>query len=227
LPKPLEAGASLLVAPVTEAGAIELERGPNIRPLPEFRPVGAQLEGPVLLKTGDNVSTDEILPAGVEVLPLRSNIPEISKHAFRRIDPGFFERARSNPVGVGFVIGGANYGQGSSREHAAMAPAYLGVRCVVAESFARIHRRNLINFGVIPLLFIQEADAGEIRPMDVLLINAPLTQLAAGGPVELIDRSTRRAFQLKQDLTLEELATLQAGGLINLVRQKLKAGAGS
>jgi predicted aconitate hydratase len=214
---------SLLVPPSDDGRDIELERGPNIRPLPEFTPVGETLEGPVLLKTGDNVSTDEILPAGVDVLPLRSNIPEISKHAFRRIDPDFYQRAVSNLPGVGFVIGGANYGQGSSREHAAIAPAYLGVRCVVAKSFARIHRRNLINFGIIPLLFLDESDADAIEPLDVLSIAAPLRQLASDQPIELIDRTARRSFRLKQDITPEELATLEAGGLIGRVRQKLQA----
>jgi predicted aconitate hydratase len=226
-PERIIVNRSLLVAPTDQGRDIELERGPNIQPLPEFAPVCELLEGPVLLKTGDNVSTDEILPAGVEVLPLRSNIPEISKHTFRRIDPDFYERARNNPLGVGFVIGGANYGQGSSREHAAMAPAYLGVRCVVAKSFARIHRRNLINFGILPLLFCDDGDADAIEQLDVLHISAPLQQLASEGPIELIDRTAHRSFWLKQDITLEELATLQAGGLINRVRQKLNAAGGA
>jgi len=215
----------LLIHPAGDGGDVELERGPNIRPLPEFVPLGPQLEGPVLLKAGDNVSTDEILPAGVEVLPLRSNIPEISKHAFRRIDPDFYQRALSNLPGAGFVIGGANYGQGSSREHAAMAPAYLGVRCVVARSYARIHRRNLINFGVIPLLFIDDSDAAAIALLDVLQIDAPLRQLAAGQTIKMFNRSTQRAFLLHHDIEPEELETLVAGGLINRVRRKLHAAA--
>ncbi|HXE38923.1 MAG TPA: hypothetical protein VN639_10630, partial [Azonexus sp.] len=212
----------LLVAPADDGGEVELERGPNIRPLPEFVALGAVLAGPVLLKAGDNVSTDEILPAGVEVLPLRSNIPEISKHTFRRIDPDFYARALGNLPGAGFVIGGSNYGQGSSREHAAMAPAYLGVRCVVARSFARIHRRNLINFGVIPLLFVDAADAEAIALLDLLHIDAPLRQLAAGPTVTVIDRTTQHSFLLQHDLDPEELATLQAGGLINRLRHKLQ-----
>lgn len=219
---------SMLVPPAAEGGSeVALERGPNIRPLPEFAPPGELLEGPVLLKAGDNVSTDEILPAGVEVLPLRSNIPEISKHAFRRLDPSFYQRARGNTASAGFVIGGSNYGQGSSREHAAIAPAYLGVRCIVARSFARIHRRNLINFGVIPLLFGSDGDAAAIAAGDILSIAHPLQQLAAGGDVELVDRSTKRIFALRQDITPEELATLQAGGLINRVRNKLQGGRAS
>ncbi|MFZ2853613.1 MAG: aconitate hydratase [Rhodocyclaceae bacterium] len=213
---------SLLIAPAAEGRATELVRGPNIRPLPEFAPPGETLQGPVLLKAGDNVSTDEILPAGVAVLPLRSNIPEISKHAFRRIDPDFYARALSHSRGASFVIGGANYGQGSSREHAALAPAYLGVRCVVAQSFARIHRRNLINFGILPLLFVDARDADAIALLDVLFIDAPLRQLAAGSAVEMSDLATQRIFRLRHDIAPEELETLQAGGLINRVRRKLQ-----
>ncbi|MCG2577476.1 aconitate hydratase [Dechloromonas sp. XY25] len=216
---------NLLQAPTQGGEAVELVRGPNIKPLPEFPIPGEHLEGPVLLKMGDNVSTDEILPAGVAVLPLRSNIPEISKHAFQRIDPDFYERAIANRPGVGFVIGGSNYGQGSSREHAAMAPAFLGVRCVIAKSFARIHRRNLINFGIIPLLFARDEDAAAIAPGDVLHIDAPLKQLASGQAVCLDDLSTQGRFLLRQDITAEELTSLQAGGLINRVRQKLLTGA--
>lgn len=222
-PERLIISRDLLVPPVADGHDVILERGPNIRPLPQFTPVGEVLDGPVLLKTGDNVSTDDILPAGVEVLPLRSNIPEISKHAFARIDPDFYERARRNVRGGGFVLGGTNYGQGSSREHAAMAPAYLGVRCVVAKSFARIHRSNLINFGIIPLLFASDEDAAAIDRPDILHIDAPLSQLAQGPTVRLTDRTTRRSFWLRQDITPEELATLQAGGLINRIRQKASA----
>ena len=133
-----------------EAEKVEVVRGPNIRPLPEFSPLPPVLEGKVLLKVGDDVTTDHILPAGAEVLPLRSNVPELSRYAFYRVDPGFHRRAREE--GGGFVVGGENYGQGSSREHAALVLRYLGVRAVLARSFARIHLDNLINFGVLPLL---------------------------------------------------------------------------
>ncbi|MGE5469532.1 MAG: aconitate hydratase [Bacteroidota bacterium] len=224
-PQHLAINRSLLVRPPEDGPETELVRGPNIRPLPELSPIGADLEGPVLIKAGDNVSTDEILPAGVEVLPLRSNIPEISKHAFRRVDPDFYQRALSNLPGYCFVIGGTNYGQGSSREHAAIAPAYLGVRCVVAKSFARIHRRNLINFGIIPLLFADDKAADTIALFDVLRIVAPMQQLASGATVELADLTKECVFHLRQDITPEELATLQAGGLINRMRQKLRGNA--
>lgn len=129
---------------------MEVVRGPNIRPLPEFSPLPPVLEGKVLLKVGDDVSTDHILPAGAEVLPLRSNLAELAKYAFSRLDPTFYPRAKQE--GGGFVVGGENYGQGSSREHAALVLRYLGVRAVLAKSFARIHLDNLINFGVLPLL---------------------------------------------------------------------------
>ncbi|MEM2866040.1 MAG: aconitate hydratase [Candidatus Hadarchaeales archaeon] len=136
--------------PLGEADRVEVVRGPNIRPLPEFSPLPPVLEGKVLLKVGEDVSTDHILPAGAEVLPLRSNLPELAKYAFSRLDPTFYPRAKQE--GGGFVVGGENYGQGSSREHAALVLRYLGVRAVLAKSFARIHLDNLINFGVLPLL---------------------------------------------------------------------------
>lgn len=136
--------------PQEEAEKVEVVRGPNLRPLPEFSPLPRIVEGKILLKVGDDVSTDHILPAGAEVLPLRSNIPELAKYTFSRLDPTFYERARRE--GGGFVVGGENYGQGSSREHAALVLRYLGIRVVMAKSFARIHLDNLINFGVLPLL---------------------------------------------------------------------------
>lgn len=212
---------SLLVPPADDADGSELIRGPNIHPLPVLMPIGATLAGPILIKAGDNVSTDDILPAGVEVLPLRSNIPEISKHAFARIDPGFYLRASANPGQFSFVVGGSNYGQGSSREHAAIAPAYLGVRCVIAKSFARIHRRNLINFGIIPLIFGDDAAADAMDFLDMLRIESPINQIATGQTLEASNLTKQRFFRLIHDITPEELETLQAGGLINRMRGKL------
>ncbi|MGA6926212.1 MAG: aconitate hydratase [Desulfosarcina sp.] len=153
-PMGLKINTTPLVAPEAVEGEIELEKGPNIKPLPDFDELPDLLEGPVLLKMEDNVSTDEIMPAGAKVLPLRSNIPDISRFAFSRIDGTYYDRAmacRNN--GGSFVVGGDNYGQGSSREHAALAPRFLGLRAVFAKSFARIHAQNLVNFGILPLLF--------------------------------------------------------------------------
>ncbi len=149
---------NLIVAPAAaeEAGEIELSRGPNIQPCPSGSPLPEKLEAEVLLVTGNNITTDDIMPAGSKILPLRSNIPEISKHVFESIDADFYNRAMA--AGDGVIIGGENYGQGSSREHAALAPMYLGVRAVIAKSFARIHKANLVNFGILPLCFADPAD---------------------------------------------------------------------
>lgn len=155
------------IPPPPSGEAVEVVRGPNIRPLPEFSPLPPVLEGKVLLKVGDDVSTDHILPAGAEVLPLRSNLPELSKHTFSRLDPTFYRRASEE--GGGFVVGGENYGQGSSREHAALVLRYLGVRAVLARSFARIHLDNLINFGVLPLL-LDSSQYEELREGEVLRV---------------------------------------------------------
>lgn len=154
--------------PEEEAKKVEILRGPNIKPLPSFEPLGDVLEGKALIKVGDNITTDHIMPAGSKILPLRSNIPEISKHVFEAVDPKFYEKARE--AQGGFIIGGENYGQGSSREHAALAPKYLGVKAVIVKSFARIHLANLINFGIVPLTFKDPADYDRIEEGDNLVV---------------------------------------------------------
>jgi len=198
---------------------VELIKGPNIKPLPEFEKLPATLKGPLLLKAGDNVSTDEILPAGAEILPLRSNIPAISRYTFSRIDESFYQRAM-DLKGNCFVAGGENYGQGSSREHAAIAPRYLGVRCVIAKSMARIHRRNLVNFGVLPLLFSDPSDYDKLEQDAALEIDNPVEQLKPGQPVELKNNTTGETIELQHDLSGEEIETLRVGGLINEAREK-------
>ena len=147
---------NLIVPPPEDGSRVEVLRGPNIRPIPRRGALPESLEGPVLIKAGDDITTDHIMPAGSRVLPLRSNIPAISEHVFERVDPEFPARARR--AGGGFIVGGGNYGQGSSREHAALAPMHLGVIAVLATSFARIHRANLVNFGILPLTFADPAD---------------------------------------------------------------------
>ncbi|WP_193161834.1 aconitate hydratase [Microbulbifer hainanensis] len=209
----------LLLAPQEIPVEVELVKGPNIKPLPEFDPLPDVLSGPLLLKAGDNVSTDEILPAGAEILPLRSNIPAISRYTFSRVDENFYQRAM-DLKGDCFVVGGENYGQGSSREHAAIAPRYLGVRCVIAKSMARIHRRNLINFGILPLLFEQPGDYDKLDQDADLEIDDPIAQLEPGKPVELKNVTSGETVQLKHDLSAEEIETLQYGGLINEARKK-------
>ena len=196
---------------------VELEKGPNIQPLPEFEPLPETLSGPVLLKTGDNVSTDEILPAGTDILPLRSNIPAISRYTFSRIDESFYDRAKKLD-GDCFVIGGENYGQGSSREHAAIAPRYLRVRAVIAVSMARIHRRNLINFGVVPLLFEKPSDLAKLKQGAELAFADLPAQLQSGKSVS-VDLADGKQLTVKHDMSDEEVATVIAGGLINEVRE--------
>jgi len=150
--------------PPEKAKEIEIIRGPNIKPLPEFNQLPDKLEGEVLLKVEDDITTDHIMPAGAKILPLRSNIPEISKFVYNVIDPNFPERALEK--NGGFIVGGENYGQGSSREHAAIAPKYLGIKAVIVKSFARIHLANLINFGIVPLTFENKEDYNKIEQGD-------------------------------------------------------------
>ena len=208
----------LMMAPQEPSSEIPvaLEKGPNIQPLPDFEPLSQELSGPILLKTGDNVSTDEILPAGTDILPLRSNIPAISHYTFSRIDETFYQRAKKHS-GDCFVIGGDNYGQGSSREHAAIAPRYLGVRAVIAVSMARIHRRNLINFGVVPLLFKKPEDLARLNQGDTFKIDDLPKQLLSGRDIE-IQVTGGKALTVTHNMSEEEVATVIAGGLINEVR---------
>ena len=197
--------------PPEVAEKVEIIRGPNIRPLPDFPPMPGRLDGEVLLKVGDNITTDDIMPAGAKILPLRSNIPEISKYVYSRLDPDFYNRAMEK--GGGFIVGGENYGQGSSREHAAIAPKYLGIKAVLAKSFARIHRSNLINFGIVPLI----CDTDAIEQGDELEIEVDLR-----GGVEVTDRTKGRKFPAEHDLSEREMEILEAGGLLPYIREKNK-----
>jgi aconitate hydratase len=209
-----------LCPPPEDGESCELVMGPNIKPLPKFPPVEEHLQGPVLLKMGDNVSTDEILPAGTKVLPFRSNIPEISKFTFGQIDETFYDRAMPHQKTGSFVIGGENYGQGSSREHAAIAPRYLGIRAVIAKSYARIHRKNLINFGIVPLLFKKEADYDAIDQEDLFEIEGIHQQLKKGGPVVVKNTTKNKSFETENTLSEKELEEVLAGGLINVFLAK-------
>src|SRR5262249_3807175 len=191
-----------------ESRQVELEKGPNISSLPEAEPLPAQIELAVVLKVGDNVSTDEILPAGSRVLPYRSNIPEISKFAFDAIDPDYAQRAKAvRKSGGHVVVGGTNYGQGSSREHAALAPRYLGLRAVLARSFARIHWQNLINFGILPLTFADPAEYDRVRQDDRLRLSG-LTELAPGRSLRVANVTQNREFEAKHDLSPRQIEVL-------------------
>jgi len=209
----------MIIPPQKETRGLEIIRGPNIKSLPRTEALEERLVGEVLLKVGDNITTDHIMPAGAKILPLRSNIPAISEHVYESVDPTFSKRAKEK--GGGFIVSGENYGQGSSREHAALAPMYLGVKAIVAKSFARIHRANLINFGILPLVFsdpksyetISKGDRIEIGDIRDILVEGkeeiPISDKTWGSTI----LTTFKASQRDRDILL-------AGGLLNLVRDR-------
>jgi len=217
-PKTYDFDDNLLVKPLSkaESSKVQIMRGPNIKPLPNFEPLPGSLDGEVLIKVGDNITTDHIMPAGSKILPLRSNVPAISEFVFNQIDNTFPKRALEKKGG--FVIGGDNYGQGSSREHAALAPKYLGVKAVIVKSFARIHRANLINFGIPPLTFKDASDYDRIEKGDLL-------ELRTGGlPKEMTLKVINKKLELKvvHDLSEREIETIAAGGTLNYTKSQLK-----
>ncbi|WP_087484796.1 aconitate hydratase [Brachybacterium massiliense] len=208
----------MLIPPLPEAEArdIELVKGPNISSLPDFTPIADRLALPVLLVMGDDISTDEILPAGSQVLPFRSNIPRIADFAFSRIDESYPERARGTEGGH-VVVAGRNYGQGSSREHAVIAPRHLGLQAVIAVSFARIHWQNLANFGIVPLEFEDPADLAQICVGDEVVLEAVHGALRAGG--SLSARIGDREVPLRHRLSQRQVDMVLAGGRIPLTAQ--------
>ena len=218
-PESLIVDDSMILPPSDHPAKVEIVRGPNIRPLPMQKPLPADLSGEVLLKVGDNVTTDDIMPAGAKILALRSNIPAISAYVFNGIDPEFAARARAKKGG--FVVGGENYGQGSSREHAALAPMYLGVRAVLAKFFARIHRANLINFGIVPLSFANPGDYAKIAQGHRLEIRGLKAALRKGAEtVDAKNLTTRQTIPLKLNFSPRQRDILAAGGLLNLTRRQ-------
>ncbi len=204
-----------LIWPPESGGSIEVEMGPNIKSFPEFGPLEDNLEGVIALKVNDNITTDHIMPAGSKVLPLRSNIPAISEFVFNNIDLDFPSRAKS--AGSVFIVAGENYGQGSSREHAAIAPRFLGVRAKFAKSFARIHKANLINFGILPFCFENPEDYNLLKPGDRLRISGIRKSLEAGAEsLDVVEVGSSRSFRVKLEVTPRDRRILLAGGLINL-----------
>lgn len=206
-----------LPATEEEAEAVEVLYGPNIKPLPVAKPLTDTMELPCLLKVGDNITTDHIMPAGSKILPYRSNIPHLANYCFEVCDPDFPQRAMASDGG--FIVGGANYGQGSSREHAALVPLHLGIRAVIAKSFARIHKANLVNAGILPLEFDDPAGYDKISLGD----NLELTGVLAGletGVVILTDRDAGAVIPLKCDISARQADIIRAGGLLNDTREK-------
>lgn len=202
--------------PQQEALAVEIIRGPNIAPLPVFPPLPNTLSGKALIKVEDNITTDHIMPAGAKILPLRSNIPEISKYVFEAVDSGFYQTARD--CGGGFIIGGDNYGQGSSREHAALAPKYLDVKAVIVKSFARIHLANLINFGIVPLTFVNPEDYDRIDKLDELEIEIGNLH----GKCMLHNRTKGISMELTHTLSELDAEILKAGGKLPWIKKMME-----
>ncbi|MBJ6724982.1 aconitate hydratase [Geomesophilobacter sediminis] len=210
-----------IIFPPEDGSKVEIVTGPNIVPFPEFDELPDDLEVEVILKVGDNISTDDIMPAGNKVLPFRSNIPAISRFVFERIDPEFPDRAQQK--GSGAVVGGENYGQGSSREHAALAPRFLGIRAKIAKGFARIHRSNLINFGILPLTFKDPADYDRLNQGDRLRLEG-VRGLIAGGATEIPVKVGDRVFLTELKASERERQELVSGGLLNVVKKGERRG---
>lgn len=203
-------------APVEEMDSVEVLRGPNIKPFPSTEPLADSIEAACALKVGDNITTDHIMPAGAKILPLRSNIPAISNHCFTVCDKDF--PARAKELGKSVIVGGSNYGQGSSREHAALAPLYLGVKAVLVKSFARIHRSNLINAGILPLTFENEADYDAISQGDVLSMPDVKEAVKAGQDIVITNKTTGKQIVAKCELTDRTKEIILEGGLLNYTK---------
>ncbi len=203
-----------------DAKFLEIFRGPNIKPFPVTTPLAENIKAPAVLKVGDNITTDHIMPAGAKILPYRSNIPYLSKFCFAVCDETFSERAKA--AGQSFVIGGANYGQGSSREHAALVPLYLGVKAVVTKSFARIHKSNLINAGILPLTFRKESDYDKIDQNDELELANIRDCIVNDRPIMLKDVTKGIEIPVECDLSGRSKDILLAGGLLNYTREQAK-----
>jgi aconitate hydratase len=216
LPETYPVEDNMVISPLSPDRGKEIEtiRGPNIKPVPLKEPLPKQLKGRILVKVADNVTTDDIIPAGAKVLPLRSNVPAISEYVFERLDPSFAKRAKESKGG--FIVAGHNYGQGSSREHAAICPMFLGVQAVIAQSFARIHLANLINFGILPLIFRNEGDYQVLEQGDEIEIEVG----DLGDMVTLINVTKKKKIPLVPLLDEREKILVRNGGALPFVKGK-------
>lgn len=217
MPKDFLINDNAVVAPAPEGEAVEVVKGPNIKPFPLAKPLADTVEGKALIVVEDNITTDHIMPSNAKLLPYRSNIPYLADYCLAPCDPEFPQRAKDNDGG--FIIGGQNYGQGSSREHAALAPVYLGIKGVIAKSFARIHKNNLINNGILPMVFENEADYDKISLGDNLMIDNAREQVNAG-KIVLKNKTKNEEYPVLIEVSERQKEMLQAGGLINLMRSK-------
>ncbi len=204
-------------APVEEMDSVEIMYGPNIKPFPTTAPLLDTIEAEVTLKVGDNITTDHIMPAGAKILPYRSNIPFLSQFCFRQCDPDFAENCKK--AGKAIIVGGANYGQGSSREHAALVPLYLGVKAVITKSFARIHQANLVNAGILPVTFDDPADYDKISQGDVLRLPDVREKLIKGEPVTLENVTTGESYPVTCSVSDRQRDILLAGGLLGYTKE--------
>ena len=220
MPKEFKINDNLIDAPAEKSSDVEVVRGPNIKPFPINKPLDKKISGKTIIKVGDNITTDHIMPAGAKILPYRSNIPFLSQYCFEVCDKDFSKRATE--FGGGFVVGGTNYGQGSSREHAALVPLYLGVRGVLAKSFARIHMANLINSGILPLCFENEADYDKIDMGDELVANNIIDDINNGEIVHFENVTKGYKFNAVIKLSNRQKQMIFAGGLLNYTKNNIK-----
>lgn len=220
LPSSFIINDNMIIKPAdeNEADSVEVIYGPNIKPFPTSTELPESIEAPAILKVGDNITTDHIMPAGAKILPYRSNIPYLSNFCFRQCDEHFAERCKQ--AGKGIIIGGSNYGQGSSREHAALVPLYLGIKAVVAKSFARIHCANLINAGIMPFTFANPADYDDIETDDILLLDGIREKIENGGKVILRNITKGNEYELAYDYSERQKDMILAGGLLNYTKNK-------
>ena len=218
MPKNFKIDDSAVIAPAPEscADSVAVLRGPNIKPFPQSKPQADNITAQIALKVGDNITTDHIMPAGAKILPYRSNIPHLSQFCFGVCDKSFPERAKA--LGESFIVGGSNYGQGSSREHAALVPMYLGVRVVITKSFARIHVANLINAGIMPLTFKNADDYDKLNQGDTLTLSNVFDGMDKG-EIELYNETTGERILLSCDFTERQKAILKAGGLLAYTKE--------
>ncbi|WP_286910267.1 aconitate hydratase [Clostridium sp. UBA1652] len=206
---------SMIIPPAEDGSKVEILRGPNIKPFPVNKPLGEALEGKAILKVEDNITTDHIMPSNSKLLPYRSNIPYLADYCFNTVDENFPKYAKEN--NGGFIVGGSNYGQGSSREHAALAPLYLGVKGVLVKSFARIHKANLINNGIVPMTFINEEDYDKINHFDEFVIQNVKEGLKSG-VLEITNKTGDYSLKVNVELTPKEIEVIEAGGRLNYVK---------
>ncbi|HOL91075.1 MAG TPA: aconitate hydratase [Clostridiales bacterium] len=218
MPESFYINDNMIVPPAPEGEEVEVVRGPNIKPFPVNKELPDKVEGTVLIKVGDNITTDHIMPSNAKLLPFRSNVPYLAEYCLTPCDPDFPKRAKEN--GGGFIVGGSNYGQGSSREHAALAPLQLGVRGVLAKSFARIHMANLINSGILPMTFADEADYDRIKDGDVLVLENAREQIKAGDELTLVNKTANTTIKVKIALSDRQKDIMLAGGLLNYTKKQ-------